>query len=121
MKHHKTVNLKQRLYRRTCLLAGLALGSLATIVQAGSSLLLKQGDRIAIIGDSITEQKQYSVMIEAYLRMAAPELDLKLIQLGWSGERAPGFAMRMENDLSELAGRRGHHLLWHERWKLSPL
>jgi len=37
--------------------------------------------------------------METYLLACVPQLDLKVIQLGWSGERAPGFQRRMENDL----------------------
>lgn len=62
-------------------------------------LLLKNGDRVAVVGDSITEQKQYSRFIEDYLLACTPELELQIFQFGWSGERAPGFAGRMENDL----------------------
>jgi lysophospholipase L1-like esterase len=54
---------------------------------------------VAIVGDSITEQKQYSKFIELYLTACLPELDLQCIQLGWGGETAPGFAARMNNDL----------------------
>ncbi len=61
--------------------------------------VLEQGDRLAIIGDSITEQKQYSKFIETYLLVCYPELDVQSFQFGWGGERAPGFAARMENDL----------------------
>jgi len=61
-------------------------------------LTLKKGDRVAIVGDSITEQKQYSKFIELYLLACVPELELTTFQFGWSGERAPGFADRMEND-----------------------
>ncbi len=61
--------------------------------------LLKPGDRVAIIGDSITEQKRYSVFIETYLRACVPQFDARVIQLGWSGETAAGFAGRMDNDL----------------------
>jgi lysophospholipase L1-like esterase len=61
-------------------------------------LILKKGDRVAIVGDSITEQKQYSKFMELYLLACVPELDLTMYQFGWSGERAPGFANRMEND-----------------------
>ena len=61
-------------------------------------LVLQKGDRVAIVGDSITEQKQYSKFIELYLLACVPELDLTVYQFGWSGERAPGFANRMEND-----------------------
>lgn len=61
-------------------------------------LLLKKGDRVAIVGDSITEQKQYSKYMELYLLACVPQLELTMFQFGWSGERAPGFAGRMEND-----------------------
>jgi len=60
---------------------------------------LKKGQRLAIVGDSITEQKQYSKFMELYLTVCQPQLDLHVIQLGWGGERAPGFAARMANDL----------------------
>ena len=62
-------------------------------------LLLRKGDRVAVVGDSITEQKQYSRFIEDYLLACTPELGLQIFQFGWSGERAPGFAVRMDNDL----------------------
>jgi lysophospholipase L1-like esterase len=61
-------------------------------------LLLKQGDRLAICGDSITEQKMYSRIMEDYLTMCVPELNVTVRQYGWSGERAPGFLARMTND-----------------------
>lgn len=60
---------------------------------------LKPGVRVAIVGDSITEQKLYSRFIAAYLTAAHPELDAHIVQLGWSGERAGGFLARMDNDL----------------------
>jgi len=63
-----------------------------------SRLILKRGDRLAICGDSITEQKMYSRIMEDYLTMCAPELDVSVRQYGWGGERAPGFLARMTND-----------------------
>jgi lysophospholipase L1-like esterase len=65
----------------------------------GREPVLEKGDRLAIVGDSITEQKQYSRFIEDYLLACTPELGLQIFQFGWSGERAPGFANRMDNDL----------------------
>lgn len=62
-------------------------------------LLLKKGDRLAIIGDSITEQKQYSVILETYITGCLPELEVTTRQYGWSGEQAGGFIKRMENDV----------------------
>lgn len=58
------------------------------------------GSRIAIIGDSITEQKLYSKFMEAYLLACTGVSDLHVFQFGWSGEQASGFAARMQNDLS---------------------
>ncbi|HEX8340913.1 MAG TPA: SGNH/GDSL hydrolase family protein [Tepidisphaeraceae bacterium] len=60
--------------------------------------LVRDGDVLAICGDSITEQKQYSVMIETYLRLCQP-LKVDVVQFGWSGERAPGFLARMKTDV----------------------
>ena len=65
---------------------------------APGPLLLKTGDTLAIIGDSITEQKMYSRIIETYLTVCVPELKLTVRQFGWSGETAEGFLHRMTND-----------------------
>lgn len=68
-----------------------------------AALLLQPGDRIMICGDSITEQRMYSRIIETYLTVCVPELQLAVRQLGWSGERAPGFLVRMTNDCLRFA------------------
>jgi lysophospholipase L1-like esterase len=65
---------------------------------APGPLLLKTGDTLAIIGDSITEQKMYSRIIETYLTVCVPELKITARQFGWSGETAEGFLKRMAND-----------------------
>ena len=61
-------------------------------------LLLQPGDRLAVIGDSITEQKQYSRIIETYLTVCRPDLGVDVRQYGWSGETAEGFLRRVTND-----------------------
>ena len=65
---------------------------------APGPLILKEGDRLAIIGDSITEQKMYSRILETYLTVCVPELKITARQFGWSGETAEGFLHRMTND-----------------------
>ena len=65
---------------------------------APAGLLLQPGDRLAIIGDSITEQRMYSRLIETYLTVCVPELKITARQFGWSGETAEGFLHRMTND-----------------------
>jgi len=61
--------------------------------------VLRHGDRLAICGDSITEQKLYSRIMETYITVALPELDISTRQFGWSGEQASGFLARMTNDV----------------------
>lgn len=63
------------------------------------SVALKKGDRLAICGDSITEKKMYSVLIETYLTACFPDLGITCRQYGWSGEQAGGFLARMDNDV----------------------
>jgi len=65
---------------------------------APTKMVLKIGDRLAICGDSITEQRMYSRLIEDYLVMCVPQLKVSVRQYGWSGERVPGFLARMTND-----------------------
>ncbi|MCY2992210.1 MAG: SGNH/GDSL hydrolase family protein [Planctomycetota bacterium] len=65
---------------------------------APNGLLLKTGDKLAICGDSITEQKMYSRLMEIYLTVCVPDLNITTRQYGWSGETAEGFLRRMQND-----------------------
>ncbi|NQT88227.1 SGNH/GDSL hydrolase family protein [bacterium] len=58
---------------------------------------LQDGDFVGICGDSITEQKQYSVFIEDYLLMCQPA-KVRVMQFGWSGETSWGFDHKMAND-----------------------
>src|SRR4051794_31499987 len=59
---------------------------------------LKPGDNLAITGDSITEQKQYSVFIQDYLLMCKPVENVRTMQFGWGGETSWGFLARVDND-----------------------
>jgi lysophospholipase L1-like esterase len=63
-----------------------------------SGLMLQKGDRLAICGDSITEQKMYSRIMETYLTVCVPQLEVTTRQYGWGGETAQGFWRRMSND-----------------------
>ena len=64
------------------LLAVLGVASLAPL---RADLLLKPNDLVAVTGDSITEQKRYSVLIEDYLLMCQPTTGLNALQLGSGG------------------------------------
>src|SRR4030095_5426646 len=68
------------------------------VAPSARGLYVKKGDRLAICGDSITEQKMYSRIMETYLTVCTPQLEVSVPQYGWSGETAPGFLARMTND-----------------------
>ena len=87
------------LRRSTCLLALIPFLPLWAVA-AEPAPVLKAGDRVAIVGDSITEQKLYSKYVECYLLACSGVPDVKVMQYGWSGERAGGFAGRLQNDLA---------------------
>ncbi|WP_246146093.1 SGNH/GDSL hydrolase family protein [Rubripirellula lacrimiformis] len=62
-------------------------------------MMLRQGDRLAILGDSITQQVMYSRLIEMYLTLCHPELDISVRQYGWSGEKTDGMLRRLDQDV----------------------
>ncbi len=81
------------------LIALAAFTSIALGETKTASLLIPDA-RVAVIGDSITEQKLYSKYIECYLLACTGRSDIRVFQFGWSGERADGFAARAANDLA---------------------
>lgn len=82
------------------LAASSLVGLLLLAGQAWSQSALAPGARVGIVGDSITEQKLYSKYMECYLLACSGVPEVKVMQYGWSGERADGFANRLENDLA---------------------
>jgi len=81
---------------KRCLAALLLSAGLISTARADG---LVANDVVAILGDSITEQKNYSVIIEEYLLAAKPVVGAKTIQFGWNGERATGLLGRLGNDV----------------------
>jgi lysophospholipase L1-like esterase len=81
--------------------AGLAL-SLGSLFGSGAlagGLLVKPHDFLAICGDSITYQQQYSVFIEDYLLMCQRVEGLQVDQFGSGGETVPGFVTRLAREV----------------------
>lgn len=83
--------------KRISLWASLILAAITSLAPAQQSL--QTGDHVAICGDSITEQKLYSMYMEDYLLMCQPQLQLKVNQFGWGGETTWGFAARIDSDV----------------------
>jgi lysophospholipase L1-like esterase len=66
------------------------------------SYVLRKGDRIVFLGDSITEQQLYTNYVEAYLASRYPELKLTFFNAGWGGDTAPGGCARLDRDVLAL-------------------
>lgn len=76
-----------------------SLVAIAALLGPSALAQLRNGDLVAICGDSITEQKDYSAVIQAYLLACQPAADLNAVQFGWSGEVAGGMVRRFEGDV----------------------
>ena len=69
-------------------LAALILGlAIAVPARAQSPVLdLRQGDTVVLIGNTLAERMQYFNHFEALLMLRYPELQLRVRNLGWSGD-----------------------------------
>jgi lysophospholipase L1-like esterase len=88
------------MHRRTPLLVlpllFLAAAPLAA-AEPDNGFFFRKGDRIIFLGDSITEQFQYSTDIELYLTTRFPGWDLTFLNAGIGGDTATGGARRFQN------------------------
>src|SRR5215470_2166949 len=62
--------------------------------EPADKFFFQKGDRIIFLGDSITEQYQYSSYIELYLTTRFPGRDLTFLNAGIGGDTAAGGARR---------------------------
>ena len=70
--------------RKAAVAALLVACAIAPRTNAG---VLKDGDTVALVGDSITEGRNYTSLIEDYLLACQPR-KLHVIEYGWGGEQA---------------------------------
>ncbi len=63
----------------------------AALPAAGADdFYLKNGDRVVFYGDSITDQRLYTVITETYVVTRYPKLDVVFVHSGWGGDRVTG-------------------------------
>src|SRR5437763_6935173 len=62
--------------------------------ESPDGFFFRKGDRIVFLGDSITEQYQYSTYMELYLTTRFPDWDLTFLNAGIGGDTATGGARR---------------------------
>ncbi len=57
---------------------------------AADSFSLKSGDHVVFYGDSITDQRLYTVITETYVATRYPNLDVIFVHSGWGGDKVSG-------------------------------
>jgi lysophospholipase L1-like esterase len=72
------------------LLLGLALCAWRTRADDNDLFYLKDGDRVVFYGDSITDQRLYTVFTETYVVTRFPDMDVTFTHSGWGGDRVTG-------------------------------
>ena len=76
-----------RLARRALLVLALVAPAVA---RADEPFYLKDGDRVVFYGDSITDQRLYTLFTEAYVATRFPEMKVEFVHSGWGGDRVTG-------------------------------
>jgi lysophospholipase L1-like esterase len=71
-------------------LAALAFFAMSLPLVAADNFYLKNGDRVVFYGDSITDQRLYTVITEMYIVTRYPRLDVSFVHSGWGGDRVTG-------------------------------
>jgi lysophospholipase L1-like esterase len=68
----------------------LLLSSLATQTPAEEPFALKPHDTVVFYGDSITDQRLYTMLTELFIVTRYPKLDVKFVDSGWGGDKVSG-------------------------------
>ena len=81
----------------------LSIALLSASLTAHADFFFKDGDKVAIMGDSITEQYLYSSYIEAWTLTRFPAWNITFLNVGIGGDRAPGGNNRFARDVLPLS------------------
>lgn len=77
-----------------------AMGLLEPVAKPPPAALVKPGDRISFMGDSITQQGGYVRLVDFVLKTACPDLRLPpFVNTGVSGQKAENMEPRFEKDM----------------------
>lgn len=61
--------------------------------------VVRAGDTLGLCGDSLTEGRDYTEMIEEYILMCQPIRNITPVEFGFGGSTAPHLASHMKNDI----------------------
>jgi phospholipase/lecithinase/hemolysin len=61
-----------------------------TVWAADNVFKLKNGDKVVFYGDSITDQRLYTVIAETFVATRYPHLQIDFVNSGWGGDSVSG-------------------------------
>ena len=79
-----------------------AITYISPLQAAAAQFAIHDGDRVVMLGDSITEQRLYTTAIEAYTLARFPQWKLTFRNIGWGGDTAHGGLNRAPRDMLPL-------------------
>jgi len=90
--------------KTTSVLTALFAGAISALTPAAraAEFPVRDGDRVVLLGDSITEQRQYTTFIETYTLSRFPQWHLTFRNIGWGGDTAQGGLDRAPRDMLPL-------------------
>ncbi|MEI6168102.1 MAG: SGNH/GDSL hydrolase family protein [bacterium] len=71
----------------------------ATLTSNAADFFLKDGDKVVIMGDSITEQHLYSNYVETWILTRFPAWNITFANVGIGGDRSVGGTKRFKRDV----------------------
>ncbi|HMF74173.1 MAG TPA: SGNH/GDSL hydrolase family protein [Bryobacteraceae bacterium] len=74
----------------TCLLASALVALAPAAPPPAETFYLHTNDTVVFYGDSITEQRLYSMLTELYAVTRYPKLNVRFVHSGWGGDRVTG-------------------------------
>ena len=82
----------------------LSLAVIGVVVPAGTvaGFELKNGDSVVFIGDTMTDISGYADLVENFVRIRYPQLDVRFFTSGWRDETATQGLARVDRDVLSL-------------------
>jgi lysophospholipase L1-like esterase len=77
-------------FSAACVLATAAVASAAAAPPPAAKFYLHPNDSVVFYGDSITEQRLYTMLTELYTVTRYPTLNIRFVHSGWGGDRVTG-------------------------------